>query len=449
MKRALLLLVYNLLLPLGLLLLLPGFFSKMGRRGGYSGRFGDRFGCYPETVLSAVRGGRVIWMHAVSVGEVNVARKVAVQLRRREPETAVVLSTTTATGFQVASQEPAVVAIYSPVDLPGVAARCLKALQPTQLVFVEGELWPNWLEAARRRGIPCCLINARLSPRSEARFRKFQAVVRPLYAQLAWVGVQFPAEVALWKQLGPSSVWVSGSVKYDWSENALPEEGKRREIASWLERVFPDRAGAPVVLFSSSSPGEEQLLAEAVDLLPSDCSVRLVLVPRHMERREEVRADLQTLGWEAVLKSREQSPSQGKRALVVDTTGELGAWTAFADLVVIGKSFLGRGGQNPVEAMAAEKAVLTGPFMENFRDLMEALVAEGGVTVLREVRAGSLAQELAALLGDPERCQRQGARAKKALAPHVGATARTADWILEREEILLAQNGPADSFSAP
>ena len=219
MRLRLTLLLYNLLLPVVMLVLLPANIIKMRRRGGYRGKFWERCGFFSPDVKQKLHAGRgrAWWIHAVSVGEVNVAQKLIAEIRRREPERPLVLSVTTSTGRAVAEQSlpHGVTVIYSPLDFGWVVRAVLSCIQPQRYVLMESELWPNLVRRAGLRGIPVILANARLSLRSERRYLKLRPVAAPILGMLRRVLVQDKSDVARWAAIGvpPERIAVSGSIK--------------------------------------------------------------------------------------------------------------------------------------------------------------------------------------------------------------------------------------------
>ncbi len=441
MSRSLVMLIYNLLLPVALILGFPKFLIKGIRRGGVARNFRQRLGLYTAAQKAHFKSGRLLWIHAVSVGEVRVALKVAAELRRLSPQHNIIISTTTPTGFGLAEKEApeGVAPIYNPVDLPWVVGRAMRQIRPERLILVEAEVWPNLVGQARRAEIPVILINARLSERSERRYRKFSALTRPIFGQLDRVGVQFAADAARMGALGivAEKISVTGSVKYDLSDETAPQSQieEMRTVLGGLG-VSEDR---PIVLAGSTHSGEEAMIGSICNELSADFpDIFYLVVPRHAERGAQVLAELKKIGRQAVLKS-ELGEGAGLPAgtpldtLVVNTTGELRSWYHLADVVVIGKSFLGRGGQNPVEPVVAGKAVVTGPHMQNFSAIMDDLVTCGGVLRLDESEdCGALALRAAlhSLLGDPQRASELGSSGRRALDRHLGATRRSAELIL-------------------
>ncbi len=409
------LIVYRILLPLLFLAAFPGWLVKMLRRGGFGTLLGERAAVYGEPVDFELSGA--VHLHAVSVGEVMLALKLIRAWRVREPERRFVLATGTATGHAVATAAgiPGLRVTYAPLDFPSMVRRYLDRFEPRRIVLVEGEAWPHLLIECRRRGIPVSLVNARMSPRSARRYRKYAAWLRPLFRMLEAVAVQEAEDMEIWKLLGvrPERIHHTGSLKFDPAGGARPE--KRPEFQEMLDAFGENRR---VVLAASTHTGEDAWIANVIREAASDALP--VIVPRHAERRSEVRAELEKAGFGVVLRSAFHPPAE-RALLVVDSTGELRDWTAHADVVVIGKSFLATGGQNPAEAILARKPLVCGPHMENFQPLISQLVAAkaclsaDGPDALREAIRRAL---------DPAVANNMIDQAAKVLATHEGATGR-------------------------
>ena len=423
-RRALL--FYNALFPLVLLALLPGFLLRMLRRGKYRHKFGQRFGIYSSRVRQRLAGKQPVWIHAVSVGEVLVALKLANQLKELDPALRVVLSTTTSTGFALARGQGCewIETIYNPLDFPPVVRRAFDAIQPRQLVLVEAEVWPNLVAQAKRRGLPVTLVNARLSPRSERRFRRARWLTGPIFRMLDTICAQEPEDTARWVSLGVDAARIrhTGSIKFDQTDTAASRADEFRAIVEKLGV----RGDAPVLLAGSTFPGEEKIVAEIFcELREEFRDLFLILVPRHVERTPEVIAELRPLDLNIALRT-ELGDAHGAEAdcLIVDTTGELRDWYPIASIVFIGKSLTGEGGQNPVEAVVAGKPVLFGPHMENFAAVVRHLLAHGAATQV--AGAAELKTQIERLMRDPLLRKQAAACAHKAVAMHQGATGRSA-----------------------
>src|SRR5947199_7355232 len=210
---------YNLLYPIGLIFFLPGQITKLVRRGNYRHKLGQRFGIYGPEVRARLAAHRNTWIHAVSVGEVAVALKLAAKLRQLDPDFFCVLTTTTTTGFQVANAEAndRMEVLYSPLDFWPITRRAFAVIQPVRIILVEAEVWPNLAAEARNRRVPLALVNARLSKRSEARFHRFLFLITPTFRCLDAVCVQEVDDIRRWVGLGvsPERIHPVGSIKYD------------------------------------------------------------------------------------------------------------------------------------------------------------------------------------------------------------------------------------------
>jgi 3-deoxy-D-manno-octulosonic-acid transferase len=421
-------LVYNLLFPVVLVVLLPGFVLRMVRRGNYRHKFGQRFGIYSRRVLEKFRTRRWTWIHAVSVGEVRIALRLVERLREREPGVPIALSTTTSTGYRLAHRHRSATfePFYHPLDFPPFVARTMHALRPQRLLLVEAEVWPNVMAAARKAGIPRVLVNARLSPRSERRYRALRIFAGGLFNQLDAICLQEPGDIDRWRSIGvhPEKLHVTGSIKFDEPTRSAPARDLRPALAElgWRE-------GDPVMVAGSTFAGEEIMLARvAKRLREAFPGLFLVIVPRHAERGTGIATSLKREGFPVTLRIGGNT-EPGSRILVANTTGELRDWFACATLAYIGKSLshAARGGQNPAEPIAASKPVIFGPNMQNFASLARQLVSSQAALEIHS--EDELADAIALLLNDPGRCHRMAVAAAACLDVHRGATSRTVDLI--------------------
>ncbi len=421
-------LFYNLLFPVVLVIMLPSFILRMVRRGNYRHKFGQRFGIYSKRVTDKLGSHPWTVIHAVSVGEVMIALKLIEQMRVHEPGLRVVLSTTTSTGYRLAHRHKSALLepIYHPLDIPGVVQHSLRVTNAQRLILVEAEIWPNMMAVAGKLGIPRFLVNARLSPRSEKRYKLVRPLASAMFNELEALCVQEHADMTRWESLGvkPRRLHLTGSIKFD--PALTTPQNKPRDFQPVL-RDFGIPAGTPVLLGGSTFEGEEILLAETARTLRKDFpDLLLILVPRHAERCQKVFADLTTKGHQTALRS-EVAPPARPEILLVNTTGELRDWYACATVVFIGKSLTAKGGQNPAEAITAGKPVLFGPEMQNFASLARQMLDAGGAFCVKN--ADELLDQCHRLLND------EGARCKMTLAAsacldvHTGATERTAQII--------------------
>jgi 3-deoxy-D-manno-octulosonic-acid transferase len=414
---------YNLLFPIVLLLLLPGFLIRMTRRGNYRHKFGQRFGIYSAGVREKIAGTNRVWVHAVSVGEVNIALKLIQSMREADPELAFVLSTTTSTGFKLAvSRKSAwLEPIYNPLDFYPVARRVVRLIRPRCLILVEAEIWPNILWEVRRMGAKAALVNARLSPRSEKRYRAARWITAPVFNQLHLLCLQEARDTDRWKSLGldPAKLVLTGSIKFDDSATA---PRPLRDFWPVLEEIGVPK-NTPILLGGSTFEGEELILAEVYkELRQSHPDLFLILVPRHHERAEMVARQLEGAG--LTVMRRTQPFAEGKpNVLLVDTTGELAGWYLCASVVFVGKSLCAKGGQNPAEPVTAGVPVIFGPHMQNFSTLVRAFLQVDGAIEVDD--AHEIRNAIESLLANPARRADMVANAAKCLEIHRGATQRT------------------------
>lgn len=416
MKRLLFLTIYNLMLPLFLLVSIPGYLIKMKKRGGFGTGLLERFGIYRKPRSEEPQG--VLYVHAVSVGEAFIALKFIREWIKTHDEP-VVLATSTATGHQVVRQAgiPGLRALYSPLDVPGLSERALTRFRPKAVALIEAELWPNFAEACHRRGIPLLMLNARLSPRSEGRYRKVRGITSLLFSRLCALGAQNERDVDRFAGIGVERgiITVTGSIKFDVLGDVPTEP--REEFRTILEKLS---GGRKIVLAASTHAGEEALIATAI----REAGAFPLIVPRHAERRNDVVQDLTAAGFTPLLRTAGTLPDTVSPDLcyIADTTGELRDWTALADVAVIGKSFLAKGGQNPVEAIAAGVPVVVGPDMTNFADLIALLREHSGIW---DATADTLSDTLRRILSEPAEVHERCERAIAALRVHSGATQRS------------------------
>ena len=469
--------LYNVLFAIAYAAMMPKFLLRMKKRGGYRAHFAERFGRYdPGTARRLAEKPRV-WVHAVSVGEANLAGQVLAELRRRDPAASFVLSTTSSTGRAVCEKlvGPDDVCVYLPLDFPPCVRRALRAANVRAMVLVEAELWPNLLRALHRRGVPLLLANGRISDRSAPGYRRLRFFFGPVLRLFDALLVQSELDRDRLLAAGAPAdrTRVTGSIKFDVAPPAPEKIARARETLACAgivpsaaapgERSEPEGVvqhsafsiqHSPIVLLGGSTwPGEELALARAWrDALPACSDARLVLVPRHFERAAEVAAELESAGFRVLRRSQAAEPPAGRTVersdgvtvrpcdratiLLVDTTGELFALYALSDLVFVGKTLApNEGGQNMIEPASLGKATLVGPHTENFKPAMEVFRREGAVLEVPD--ADALSREVSRLLSDASARAALGARAAAAVAGSRGALVRTCDAI---ESVLSARS---------
>ena len=437
------LLLYRLLFPFAFLVALPFYALRLLRREkgraaqpkppGYHLGLSQRFGRYDPETRARLAASAPVWICSISVGETLVALKIARAIRARDPQTRVVLSVTTSTGYELLLREAATLdwltPIYNPIDFSFAARAALSAIKPRTLVLTEGGIWPNLLAAARTAGIRITLAGARLSPRSERRWLRFPKIARAVWSLFDTVCVPEAEDVARFESIGVARERIrhTGSVKFD---NATADANSRE--AEFRTLIAPLGFSAPLIVGGSTWAPEERALADAVLKLRADFpSLRLILVPRHVERAAAIADDLTRAGLRLALRSKLPAPGEAD-VLLVDTTGELRAWYALATVVFVGKSLPSIseiGGQNAGEPAALGLPVVFGPHMENFAPLVAHLLRDSAAVQIADT--SELHRALHTLLADPDKRTAIGQRASAALAIHQGAAARTAECILE------------------
>ena len=421
--------IYNLLWPLGLLFFLPRYLLKMFRRGGYREKFGQRLAWYDVDLRRRLSARQSTWLHAVSVGEVAIALKLASALRALEPDLHCVLTTTTTTSFALAKKTspPWIEVMYTPLDFWPIMRQAFAVIRPRRIILVEAEVWPNLVAIAHARRIPIALVNARLSPRSESRMRRFRFFVAPIFHLLDLVCVQETNDADRWTRLGVprGRIQVVGSIKFDPEDIALDPTMPQK-----LLREIGIDENRPIFFGGSTHRGEEEELGKIfLNLHAEFPNLFLLVAPRHAERATEVRGALEQLGLRTALRSRSSIVDPVPDCLLLDSTGELRNWYAVATVVFIGKSLTARGGQNPAEAIALGKPIVFGPHMQNFAALARSLVARGGA--IQVGTSDELQEAIVDLLRDPSLRDKLAGNARTVLDTHRGATARTARLTVE------------------
>lgn len=391
---------------------------------GRKSAFGERFGFLPPTAQKSLAGQPVIWLHAVSVGEVIAGRPLLKGLRQRHPEYRLLLSVTTETGRSVAERDQlADVITYFPFDIHFAVCRLLDAVRPQAIVIMETEIWPVFTYEAQERAIPLILANGRISARSFPRYRRFSWFFRPVLQRFSGLGMQSAADLERILAIGAPKERsrVLGNLKYDipFSPVAADERGQLR----LFYRIPADLA---VFCCGSTHPGEEEPLLTAYQgLLRQFSGLLLVLVPRHPERVVEVEALACALGLTVVRRSRLDQLSSGCNAgmvLLVDTVGELMQLYALSDLAYVGGSLVPTGGHNLLEPASRGIPILFGPHMDNFQEITALTLAYGaGVQVAGQQELQGAAADF---LATPELRQVVGNNGLKLLRDSGGAVER-------------------------
>ncbi|MBM4067731.1 MAG: 3-deoxy-D-manno-octulosonic acid transferase [Planctomycetes bacterium] len=371
--------------------------------------------CVRETQASCA------WFHGVSLGEIHLLGPVVAAFRKRHPDWQCVVSTTTDTGFEEATKRFADLPVFHwPLDFSWAVSRALRRVQPSLVVLAECELWPNFLSACKSAGVQVAVINGRMSPRSRRRFEKFRWLVSGLFRRLDLCAVQTEEHAAAFRSLGSPSVVVTGSVKYDGA--SLDRDNPRTRDMARLLDITPD--DFVLVAGSTQAPEEQVILDTYLKTKARHANLRLILVPRHRERFDEVAALIDRAGVPFLRRSRMDGPAKRHDVMLSDTIGELSAIWGLADVAYVGGSLDGvRGGQNMIEPAAYGAAVLFGPHTWNFKDTVARLLEHGAAVQVAD--AGELENEVARLLGDAHARQELGEAARHFVFSQQGATAKT------------------------
>ena len=372
------------------------------REPGYRHAIGERFGRY-----ATKRPEKLVWLHAVSVGEARAAAPLVRALAATLPDHALLLTCTTAAGRETLKQVygESVLSAYLPYDLPGAVQRFIEHFRPRLGVLMETEVWPNLLAACAANKIPVVLANARMSQSSAGRYARWRRLARPAFAGLAAVCAQSGPDAERLRTLGAQRVEVTGNLKFD----VEPDPALLAAGAAWRHEL-----ARPVLLLASTREGEEPLLLGA---LPAwDARLLVVVVPRHPQRFEEVARLAHSR------RSRSERPAAGERVHLGDTMGEMAFYFGACDVAIIGGSFVPVGGQNLIEGLAAGAPVIAGPSMFNFAEATRLAVHAGAALQVSTPRQ-AIAQAFE-LLGDDARRKAMGQAGKDLCAAHRGATSR-------------------------
>lgn len=427
--------IYNILFTIFFLLSSPYYFWRLRRRGNWQDGFFQRFGAFDTKVKQSITNRHVIWLHAVSVGEVNLCTQLIRSLEPRLPNAKIVVSTTTTTGMgELKKKLPTHIGkVYYPIDRRPYVVRAIATLRPQAIVLVEAEIWPNFIWRVQQQRIPLFLVNARLSERSFRGYKRFGFLFRQLFAAFTGVGAQNEADAARLRELGcrPEAIRVVGSLKFD---AARLDERRPLSIPAMLQQlgVPPE---APLLVAGSTHAGEEGILAEIHQRLRARFpKLFLVLVPRHFERSREVGRELEARGMKFAYRSELTSQARHQEGaldcLLVNSTGELKYFYEHADVIFVGKSLTAEGGQNPIEPGALGKAMVFGPNMQNFADVARSFVAGDGAVQVKD--AAELERHVGELLADENRRAQLGRNALKVVRDNLGAIERTVDMIIEQ-----------------
>ncbi len=410
---------YSLALLLVLVAGAPWWLLRMVTSGKYREGLGERLGRVPARVRGWLTSAPLIWIHAVSVGEVLAASRLIEDLTLRLPDWQIVVSTTTRTGQMLARERfGAQRVFYFPLDFAFAVRSWLRALNPHLLVLAETEFWPRMLTECRRADVLIAVVNARISDRSWPRYRRLARLWRPLLSGVSAVQAQTELDAERLRALGAQNVCVGGNLKFD------VRATRPAAVTERLREHLPP--GARVLVGGSTLAGEEEMLLEAV---PS--GVVTILAPRHPERFGDVAQILRRRGVPWVRRTEwMQSPAQLQPGSVflLDSVGELASVYSLAEVAFVGGSLVPSGGHNPLEPAQFGVPVLMGESYENFRGIVETLRAADAIRIVgREELKAVVAQ----MFADAAAGRAMGERGRRVFEREAGATARAVEAILE------------------
>lgn len=413
--------IYNLLFPLVLMAFLPGLIFKLIRRGGRKSGYLERFGIFSdEKKLQLASLENPIWVHAVSVGETQIALNFIQKWKKKHPAQDFVLSTTTTTSQELAFTKVPhdTVVIFSPLDFILFVKIAVHFISPRMLVIFETELWPNMICAVRRSGAKIALVNARISDRSAGRYEAFRWFFGPLLRKLDCLCAQTEQDKTRLDAISENlPIQIMGNMKFD------------QEIPAGLQEFdmgqYFGQGKYTILVGASTHPGEEKLIAEKfLSLKKKYPLLKLISIPRHAERGAEIAEEFRALKMSFVRRSEKAVPENPVDCLLADTTGEMLGFMSKSDIVIVGKSFAGHSeGQNIIEPALLGKAIVTGPEMKNFRFVHKLLNEAHCIFAVESDE--KLESALEKLISDEKHRHELGEKARAEIAKHKGSTERT------------------------
>jgi len=422
-------LAYSFLLSLGLLVLIPHFLFRALAHGKYIAGLRQRLGSIPP-----ISGKPVIWLHCVSVGETQAARPLAQRLKQEFPHHALVVSTITLTGQKLARdvfRTQAESVFYFPFDWRWTVRRSLKTINPAVVLIMETELWPNFLRECKAREIPVALVNGRISRQSYRRYTLIKFFLRRVLSSLNIAVMQSETDAQRLQALGMhgEKLFTAGNLKFD-GEVGSDLADKTDQIAERFGLQSGSLSDGPLILAASTHAPEEEIVLQSFKQLTTKQPVRLMLVPRHPERFNEVASSIQNSGLSWARRTNAPNANDPNATVILlDTIGELPAVYPLAAVVFVGGSIVDKGGHNVLEPAATGSAVVTGAHTHNFHAIVNLMEEAGAIIQLPPTEGPGAAQELtnalAKLLANPEERARLGRRAKQLVLNNRGAAERT------------------------
>ncbi len=416
------LIVYNVGFFIFSLMYLPLFILK-GKMGKGSG---SRFGYPSEEALSQLKGGRVVWLHAVSVGEIGLAVRWAAQLKQQMPDAKILFTTTTVTGYEVASKikSKADVLCYFPIDWPWAVSSFIRKISPSLVLLFETEIWPNLIHGLTLKKIPVFIVNGRISDRAFKSYLKIRVFLKIFLNELSGIGAQDEDMRARFIRLGAQEarVRVTGNLKFEWTP-ADPLDGAKDPMLGKDPSLF-------TWLCASTHEGEEEILLDVFLSLKKRYPIRFILAPRHVDRVESIERMAQHKGLKFkkyTMQFSGEVESDGAEVLLVDKMGVLSECYAVADAVFMGGSLVPVGGHNLVEPAFFGKPVLYGPYMQNFKSMTQEFEKGQASCCVKDKAA--LEEKLVEWICDVRKRVDVGEAARDLIERHRGAAQKNLDYV--------------------
>lgn len=411
--------IYNLILLLLLIILSPLICFKVLKGGGGLGELFQRLGMLSADLPDSVKAGGAVWFHAASVGEVLASAALIEKIRLRWPNKRLIVSTFTATGNKAAIQKlNADAVIFLPFDIAPIVKHVLLKVKPDLLILMETELWPSLITEAASIGTDVIVVNGRISDSSFGKYKIMRPLIKGALNKLSLVLTQSSIDSERLAVLGVNSARLqeTGNIKFDMSVDNS-------------EIPFLKEWGHPLFIAGSTRDGEEPYILDAyLNLRNTHRDLKLLLAPRHIERVGEIARMMEERGLDFSRRSKQTGRAQSQ-VVLLDTLGELSSCYKYADIVFIGGSLVPMGGQNMLEPALQGKAVLFGPYIENFREAAAALIKGGGAVKVKDLE--DLIKQADRLLTDDKLRQKMGKKGRETVLLNRGATEKTVDMLAE------------------
>lgn len=413
-------LLYNLLALVLVVLAAPVFLYRLIREAGFGERLKQSFGWLPPETVAKVANKNAIWLHAASVGEIVATSPMVKEIKKEMPDSVVVISVVTASGYDMAKRiiPEADGVIFFPLDLPWLSCHVVKKIAPQAFLLVETELWPNFLKASRKAGIPVMMVNGRIGDKSFGNYRYLGSVLQDMLQTVVKFCMQSSIDAQYIIKLGadPQRVMVTGNTKYDQTYTDVSEDEQKLLISQ-----YGFAGQGPIMIAGSTHKGEEESLFASFGKIrnrfPQAC---LVIAPRDIQRADELVSMAAASGHRAVKRSKlEKENAGGHNTVILDTIGELGRVYSIADVVFVGGSLIPQGGHNILEPAAHGKPIVVGPHMFNFKDIY-ALLSDRKACITAKDPA-LLTDKLLAVLENKELSETMSKNARAIIEENRGA----------------------------